>query len=179
MSVTEPRTEPLKRTASPSAQPRSREPASNPYRILAVVDGTERTNHVVDFITSLAARGATIEVVVLNVQSKRHDHRLRGYQTFKRDEIDNRLINEIGMPIVASVTRRLDKLGVAAQSRVEIGEPADVIPHCAAEEHCDAVVIGEEGPDALGRFLARTLGIVSGAAASLAALSERPVIVVK
>jgi nucleotide-binding universal stress UspA family protein len=179
MSVTDSKTEPLKRTSSPSAQPLASGPASNPYRILAVVDGTERTNRVVEFITSLAARRTAIEVVVLNVQSKRHDHRLRGYQTFKRGDIDDRLINEIGMPIVASVSRRLDKLGVPAQSRVEIGEPVDVILKCAAEEHCDAVVIGEEGPDALRRFLARTFGIVSGAVAKLAVLSPTPLIVVK
>lgn len=179
MSVTASTTEPLKRTASPGAQPLAHGPVQNAYRILAVVDGTERTNHVVDFVQSLAARGSPIEVLVLNVQSKRHDHRLRGYQNFKRDEIDGRLINEIGMPIVASVTRRLEKRGIAAQSRVEIGEPDDVIVKCAADEHCDLVVIGEERSDALRRFLARTLGIVWGMAARLAVLSETPVIVVK
>lgn len=179
MSVTDAKTEPLKRTASPRAQPLADKPARNPYRILAVVDGTERTNHVVDFITSLAARGAAIETVVLNVQTKRSDHRLRGYQSFKRDEIDDRLINELGMPVVASVSRRLEKLGIAAQTRVEIGEPADVILKCAAEERCDAVVIGEERSDVIQRFLARMLGIAFGAAANLTVLSERPVILVK
>lgn len=179
MSVTESKAEPLKRAASPGAQPLATGPARNPYRILAVVDGTERTNHVVDFIASLASRSSAIEIVVLNVQSKRDDHRLRGYQSFKRSEVDDRLINDIGMPVVASVSRRLEKLGIAAQGRVEIGEPADVILKCVAEEHCDAVVIGEVQPDAFSRFLIRALGIVSGTAASLAALSERPVILVK
>lgn len=179
MSVTDSKTEPLKRTASPSAQPLTNGPVSNPYRILAVVDGTERTNHVVDFIQSLAMHVSTVEVVVLNVQSKRHDHRLRGYQTFKRDEIDDRLINEIGLPVVASVTRRLGKHGISTQSRIEIGEPADVILKCAAEDRCDAVVIGEERADAFGRFLASTLGIVSGVVARLTTQSECPIILVK
>lgn len=179
MSIADSKTVPLKRTASPSAQPVASGTPRDPYRILAVVDSTERTNHVVDFLKSLAARGSPIEVVVLNVQSKRLDHRLRGYQTFKRHEIDGRLVEEIGMPIVASVSRHLEKLGIGAQGRVEIGEPGDIIPKCAAEEHCDAVVIGEQSPTALRRFLARTFGIVSGAAASLAALAQTPVIVVK
>lgn len=177
MSVTESKA--LKRAASPGAQPLATRPARNPYRILAVVDGTERTNYVVEFIASLASHGGAIEVVVLNVQSKRHDHRLRGYQSFKRSEIDDRLINDVGMPIVASASRRLEKLGIAAQGRVEIGEPADVILKCAAEEHCDAVVIGELQPNAFSRILIRALGVVSGTAPSLAALSERPVILVK
>lgn len=179
MSVTDSKTEPLKRTAAPGAEPRATSPARNPYRILAVVDGTERTNHIVDFLISLAAHGSTIEVVVLNVQSKRHDHRLRGYQSFKRREIDDRLINVIGMPIVTSVTRRLEKLGIAAQGRVEIGESTDVILKCAMKERCDLVVIGEERPGALHRFLAHSFGIVIGTSASLASLLECPVIIVK
>ena len=179
MSVTDSKTAPPKRTASPSAQPTVNQSARDPYRILAVVDGTECTNHVVDFLSSLAAGSNPIEVVVLNVHSKRLDHRLRGYQSFKQHEIDDRLINEIGMPIVGHVSRRLEKLGIAAHGRVEIGEPADVIIRCAAEEHCDVVVIGERRPNALRRILARTLGLLSGAAASLVALSDKPVIVVR
>lgn len=111
-----------------------------------------------------------------NVQSKRDDHRLRGYQSFKRREIDDRLINDVGMPVIASVTRRLEKLGIAAQGRVEIGEPVDVILKRVAEEHCEMVVIGEERSNALCRFLARVLGIVFGSAASLATLAECPVV---
>lgn len=179
MSVIDSKTAPQKRSASPSVQPTANQAAPNPYRVLAVVDGTERTNHVVDFLRSLAAHGRGLEVVVLNVQSKRLDHRLRGYQSFKQQEIDDRLINEIGMPIVGHVSHRLEKLGIAAHGRVEIGEPADVIIRCAAEEHCDVVVIGERRPNALRRILARTLGLLSGAAASLIALSDKPVIVVR
>jgi nucleotide-binding universal stress UspA family protein len=179
MSASDSTTEPLNKTVSPGAQPAATGTPRDPYRILAVVDGSERTNHIVDFLKSLAARGGAIEVIVLNVQTKRLDHRLRGYQSFKRNEIDDRLINEIGMPIVASVSRHLEKLGIGAHGRVEIGEPADVILRCAAQDHCDAVLIGEEKPDVLRRFFARTLGIVAGAGATLAALSETPVIVVK
>ena len=83
------------------------------------------------------------------------------------------------MPVVASVCRRLEQFGIAAQSRVEIGEPDDVIPKCAEEEHCDAVVIGAAPANAIKHFLARRLGIVLGTTASLAALSERPLILVK
>lgn len=176
MSVTAPKTARLKRTASPSTATLTAEPARTPLRVLAVVDSTEATNHVVDFIASLAAHGSAIETVVLNVQSKRGDHRLRGYQAFKRHEIDDRLINDLGMPIVSGVTRRFDKLGIAAQGRVEIGEPVEVIPRCADEEHCDVVVIGEAPPNLLRRFLARALGVAFGSAASLAAVAERPVV---
>jgi nucleotide-binding universal stress UspA family protein len=179
MSITDSKTELRKRTASLSAQRLPSESSPNPYRVLAVVDGSERTNHVVEFIKSLAACGSTIQVVVLNVQNTRHDHRLRGYQNFMRREIHERLTSEVGMPIVKSVTRWLEKLGVAAQGRVEIGEPIKVISKCAAEEHCDAIVIVADRPNAIRRFLANKFGIAFGTATSLIALSEHPAILVK
>ncbi len=179
MSVTDTKSMTLKKSASPSAQPMQTGASHDAYRILAVVDGSERSNRLVAFLKALAARSMPIEVIVLNVQSLRRDHRLRGYQSFKRAEIEDRLINEIGMPIVASVARQLEKLGICAQSRVEIGEPDEWIPRCAAEEGCDAVLVGERKAGFLRRFFARTFGLVSGAAANLVVLSEAPLIVVK
>ncbi|MDT3684078.1 MAG: universal stress protein [Pseudorhodoplanes sp.] len=148
-------------------------------RILAVVEGTAQTNRVVEYLTMLATRGAPIDIFVLNVQSKRRDHRLRGYQTFKQSEIDNRLIKEFGMPIVSHISRRLEKAGLRVQGRVEIGEPVETILGKAMQEHCDAIVIGGEKPGMLHRWLAGTLGLSFGPAASLTVLSKLPVVVVK
>lgn len=142
------------------------------------MDGTEQTNRVVEYLTSLAAGGNAIEVVVVNVQTKRQD-RLRGYQSFKQHEIDDRLINDISKPIVSSVSRRLEKSGIPTQTRIEIGEPIDILLRRSMQEQSDAIVIGEPKPGALRRWFARTLGVVFGPAAMLSALSTVPVIVVK
>lgn len=148
-------------------------------RILAVVEGTAQTNRIVEYLTMLAAHGMSIDVIVINVQTKRRDHRLRGYQTFKQSEIDDRLIKEFGMPIVTNVSRRLAKAGLRADSRVEIGDPVEIILRQAAQEHCDAIVIGGQKPGRLHRWLAGTLGLSLGPAASLTILSNLPVVVVK
>jgi nucleotide-binding universal stress UspA family protein len=148
-------------------------------RFLAVVEGTVQTNRVVEYLTSLAALGLPIDVVVLNVQTKRQDQRLRGYQTFKQSEIDDRLINEVGMHIVSYVSRRLEKAGLRTNGRVDIGEPIEIILRQAAQERCDVIVIGEQKPGMLRRWLARALSVSFGPAASLTALSGLPVVVVK
>lgn len=164
--------------ASPSAQVLTND-GRDTMRILAVVEGTAQTNRVVEYLTMLATRGTPIDVIVLNVQTKRRDHRLRGYQTFKQSEIDNRLIKEFGMPIVSNVSRRLEKAGLRAAGRVDIGEPVEVILRQATQEHCDTIVIGGQKPGTLHRWLAGTLGLSFGPVASLTILSKLPVVVVK
>jgi nucleotide-binding universal stress UspA family protein len=164
--------------ASPNAQVPKNE-SQDALRILAVVEGTAQTNRVVEYLTMLAARcGRSIHVIVLNVQTKRQDDRLRGYQTFKQSEIDNRLIREFGMPIVSNVSRRLEKAGLHAESRVEVGELVETILRQATQENCNTIVIGGQKPGMLNRWLAGTLGLSFGPAASLTALSKLPVVVV-
>lgn len=116
--------------------------AARSLRFLAVVDGTESTNRIVDFILAFGEGRAAVETVVLNVQSKRLDSRLRGYQDFKREEIDDRLIHEVALPIVNSVSRRLEKAGILTVSKTEIGDPIATILRCAAENACNVILVG-------------------------------------
>lgn len=168
----------LQQKPSPSAQP-SVAGASVSLRILAVVDGSQATNHVVEYLTQLAAGGNSIEAVVLNVQEKRDD-RLRGYDNFKREEIEDRVRRDIGMPIADSVARRLEKAGIRPESRIEFGEPIEVMLRCAEEENCDMLVIGQKPAGAFARFLARNLHMSVGSlAGSLAVLAPLPVVVAR
>ena len=151
-----------------------------PPRMLAVVDGTERSNRIVDYIVTVAC-AQDVEVVVLNVQDKRDEARLRGYQSFKQSEIDDRLINELGAPIVASVAGRLDKAGIRTRSHVMIGNAVPAILRCAADEACDVIVVGAPPAGPLQRWLARETGLTVSLslAAQLVVLASAPVIVVK
>jgi nucleotide-binding universal stress UspA family protein len=145
-----------------------------------VVDGTEQTNRVLDYIVTLAQGREAIEVVVLNVQSKREEARLRGYQSFKQDEVDDRLINDLGAPIVGSVCRWLDKAAIQNRSKVLIGDPAPTILRCAAEEDCDCIVIGNRRAEGIRRFAAAAgLTLGSPPVSQLLAATNIPVVVVK
>lgn len=167
-------------TAAPTQAPRSKQ-VPTPLRLLAVVDGTERTNRVLDYIVTLARGREAIDIVVLNVQSKREDARLRGYQSFKQDDVDDRLINDLGAPIVDSVSRWLDKAAIQNRSKILIGDPASTILRCAAEEDCDCIVIGDRRPEGIRRWLAATAGLIPGSPSvyRLLAAANTPVVVVK
>ena len=124
-------------------KPATRKQTRRRVRFLAVVDDTECTNRVIGYLIAACDPRVT-EVLVLNVQEKRDDGRLRGYQSFMRDKIDARLIEEFGTPIVTSACRSLEKAELKAVPAVAVGEPVATILCRAAEERCDVVVIGTD-----------------------------------
>lgn len=152
----------------------------NTIRVLAAVDGSERSNGIVDYLTTLAKTAKPIEVIVLNVQPLSESFRLRGYGSFKQDEIRDRLIADLGKPIVGGVERRLRKAGITASTRVEIGEPVETILRSATAEQCDLIVVGHPYPGPLRQWIAQHAGISFGSVAtSLVQLAALPIVVAK
>ena len=151
-----------------------------PLRVLAVIDGTEQTNRILNYLAGLSGSGRPLEVVVLNVQERRTDARLRGYETFKQSEIDERLRNEVSGPIVSSAARWLDKANIEAETAIEIGEPLDTIIATATARRCTLIVVGAPRLGRISQWLAKALGLVisRSATAQLLAASPIPVAVV-
>lgn len=149
-------------------------------RILAPVDGSASTGLVTKYLIDLQRSYGIIEVVLLNVQPKPQEWRTRGYGWFHREEIEDRLINDLGQRIVRSAGRQLDGAGIPHKERVEIGEPVETIVRYARQENCDLIVLAESAPGAIRRWLLRTAGISMGSAASiLVHLAPIPVLVAK
>jgi nucleotide-binding universal stress UspA family protein len=162
------------------SQPRDRGAAKR-LRLLAVVDGSECTNRIVDFLIAFGEGRAVTEVVILNVQTKRGDARLRGYQTFKEEEINDRLLNELAYPIVNSVSKRLGAAGITCLSKVAIGDPLTMISRCALENGCDAIVVGKRFRTGVGSIIPSLLRLwlESRVTLKLVALAPASVVVVK
>ncbi len=148
-------------------------------RILAVVDDSERTGPVVEFLLGLAANGLQMSIVVVNVQPAPEDWRLRGYRSFKADEIQDRLINDLAKPVVRSVARRLDEAQIPHKQIVDIGAFADSIQRIQREEECDWIVASEHVSHPMRLWLLTALGLGVTRAAILAQTAEVPVTIVK
>jgi nucleotide-binding universal stress UspA family protein len=149
-------------------------------RILVVVDGTERTTALLHWVAVLAPHHPEAEAVVLNVQPVPATGRLRGYGSFKREQIRGRLMDDIGKRIVAAAGRRLDQAGMRYTSRIEFGRVAATALRCAREEGCGLIAIGEPAPGDFRRWLARVTSLVIGSAAGrIVQLAEVPVVVVR
>ena len=151
-----------------------------PLRVLAVVDGTESSGRVTKYLLDLYARDGAIEVVLLNVQPKPEVGRLRGYGSFRRAEIDDRLINDLGKRVVTSAARHLDAANIAHKDRIELGDPAEAIVRCADEEKVDLIVLAEPKPDVVRQWLMRTTGTVVHSVASVVIhFAQVPVLIAK
>jgi len=165
----------------PRPRDSSRKRALKPLRVLAVVDGTERTNRVGEQVITIAQGRDRTEVVILNVQTKRDDARLRGYQTFRQKDVDDRLLNDVGAPIVNTVSRWLDQVDIQNLTRVKIGDPVANIIRCAKEDHCDVIVVAGARPGKVHRWLVKATGVslTSSVAAQLVMLASVPVMIVR
>lgn len=149
-------------------------------RILAALDGSECTGLVMKYLIDLQRSRGTIEVVLLNVQPKPQEWRTRGYGWFHRQEIEDRLVNDLGARIVRSAGRQLDGAGIPHKDRIEIGETVDKIVQCAREEECGLIVLAEPEPGALRRWLLSAFKLSAGSVASVIVhLAPVPVLVAK
>jgi nucleotide-binding universal stress UspA family protein len=148
-------------------------------RILAVIDGSERTGRIIEHVLSLAHHGR-LEVILLGVARDPPEGRLRGYGSFKRQEIHARLKDVLGERAVMSAARRFDQAGVAHKERIEVGDPAETILRVASEEGCDLVLVGDAPAGAFRGWLAKVVGLsVATVASQVAQLADVPVTVVK
>jgi nucleotide-binding universal stress UspA family protein len=147
-------------------------------RLLAVVDGSEVTNRIVDFITAYGRGRQVTEVVILNVQTKRADARLRGYQSFKEAEVNDRLLSELAYPIVNSVSKRLQAVGITCLSKVAIGDPITTISKCALENDCNVIVVGERYRTGVGALIPSVLRMWLESRISLELIEHSPAAIV-
>jgi nucleotide-binding universal stress UspA family protein len=149
-------------------------------RILAAIGGSERTDTIIKCLRALHEAHTPFEVVLLNVQPKPGDWRLRGYSWFKSDAIHDRLIEDLGRPIVTNAGRQFDRIGIIHRPRIELGEVAETIVKCAREEKCDLIVLADPAPGVIRRWLMQTIGLsICSVTHLVSGFSEVPVVIAK
>lgn len=148
-------------------------------KVLAVIDGTERTGRLVNYALGLKSRGSSLQVVVLGVVQEPANGRLRGYGTFKQAEIYGGLIETMRQRAVSAVARRLDQEKIAHTDRVEVGDPAATILRIAREEDVDMILLGDAPPGAVQRALALIGLSIATMTSQVVQLADVPVVIVK
>jgi nucleotide-binding universal stress UspA family protein len=109
-----------------------------PTRLLAVVDATERSRRVLDYVIGYAASVGPVEAVVLNIRADSN-----GDPNAPLGITDGPSFGGAGKRIIKSATRRLNRLGIVHKSRVEAGDPVPTILRCAHEERCDIIILND------------------------------------
>lgn len=149
------------------------------FKVMAVIDGTERTGRIIDYALRLKSPGQSLQVVLLGVVPEPPTNRLRGYGTFKQAEIHGWLKEDMRQRAVSAVARRLDQEKIAHVDRVEIGDPAATILRVAREEDADLILLGDGPPNVVQRMLPAIGLSVATVTSQVVQLAIIPVVVVK
>lgn len=162
-----------------AVQERTSEASPPGLKVLAVIDGSERTGRAVDYVRGLKGLGHGLQVVVLGVVPEPATGRLRGYGSFKQAEVHDRLKDTMRQRAVSAVARRLDQEKIAHVDRVEVGDPVATILRVTAEEGANLILLGASPPGIVERLLTAVGLSVATVAGQVVQLATVPVVVVK
>ncbi len=139
-------------------------------KILVPVDGSDNSNKSVsDFIRLLGWYKETPEIHLLNVQLPLHG----AVSCFIDRENIKQYHQEEGFKSLQSARDLFEQAGIVCQPHILVGDPAEMIVHCAAEKKCDQIAIGPRG-------LGGVKGLLMGSVANkLMQLSPLPVLLIK
>lgn len=151
-----------------------------PAKLLVVVDGSERAGRVIEYALGLVPNGKQREIVLLGVVRQSDNARLRGYGSFKRDQINAHLKDALGRRSMSAAGRRFDLADVAHKDRIEVGDPVETILRVANEEGCDLILVADAPAGAVKRWLPKAIGLlVATVAGQVAQQAVVPVVVVR
>jgi nucleotide-binding universal stress UspA family protein len=137
-------------------------------RILVGVDGSPESKRTADFVAELAAP-MKASLVLVYVAARPVPLGPETYaQGLAQWELAER---EYGASVLREMAARCRQAGVAVETRMEAGPPAETIAKLAAEVDADLVAVGHRGRGAVTRLL---LGSVAD---RLAQISPRPVLI--
>lgn len=165
--------------ASHAAEEHTYEASWTGLKVLAVIDGSERTGRIIDYALRLKGRNHGLQVVVLGVVPEPPTGRLRGYGTFKQAKIYGALMDDMRQRAVSAVARRLDQERIAHVERVEVGDPVATILRVAREEGVDLIILGDAPPGVVKRLLPAVGLSIATIANQVVQLATVPVVIVK
>jgi nucleotide-binding universal stress UspA family protein len=165
--------------ASSPIKQRTAEAPSRDLKMLAVIDGTERTGRIIDYALRLKSYGQSLQLVLLGVVPEPPTDRLRGYGTFKQAKIHGWLKEDMRQRAVSAVARRLDQENIAHVDRVEVGDPAATILRVAREEDADLILLGDGPPSVVQRMLSAIGLSVATVTSQVVQQATIPVVIVK
>jgi len=138
--------------------------------MLVAVDGSEHAESAVRHALDMARRMQGARIVIVNVQPPAMSGEVSNLLTAE-DVLDQH--TSAGAAVLRAAEAILAGTGVAYETEIAIGRPAETIVEAAQRRGCDAIVLGASSD---GRVHSLVLGSV---ASKVAHIAEVPVTVVK
>lgn len=130
------------------------------YKILLAVDGSEHSDKAVERTSSFAKK-LDAEITIVNVVPEITASSASAYYATVQTEglLERReAYMERGQKILQEAKEKLAEEGLEANTKIDVGDPADFICDYAEENDFDLIVVADKGLGAVKRFL---LGSIS------------------
>ncbi len=134
---------------SPSPERDLTEPV---HRILLAVDGSKSNNNAIDYVCALRDASLAVNVCLLNVQLAIDSGNVRRFVS--QETIDDYWRKE-SETALAHASQALQRAGLAFESAMLVGHPAEKIAREAQRRSCTRIVMGTRG---LGAFANVVIG---------------------
>lgn len=133
------------------------------FRVLIPIDGSRTSERAVRHLIELSKGHQSLEVHLLNVQQKADAWEVRRF--LKEDEITRTQL-EHGAAALRSAQALLERAGIAFESHIEIGDPADRIARFAKRKRVGKIIMGTHGRGSvtgllMGSVAAKVLHLVT------------------
>ena len=119
-------------------------------KILLPVDGTELSLHETRFALQLMREGLKASVLLVNVQEPASFYEM---VTADSPELIEGAALEAGEDLIAPSAELLRAAGVAFETAIVQGDPAQAMLELIEEHHCDMVVMGSRALGPIRRWL--------------------------
>jgi len=129
-------------------------------RILVPLDGSQLGEAAVPYVEELASI-AGAEVILLQIVRLQYDLALVDAHASDLDKISSEYASHASgaaQEYLNSIKKRLTRKGIAVQTVVETGSPAEKVVACAREKNVDLIALSTHGHPGIGQ---RALGSVT------------------
>lgn len=129
-------------------------------RILVPLDGSQLGEAAVPFVEELASI-ARAELILLQVVRLQYDLAVVDTHASELDKISSEYVTHArgaAQQYLDSIKERLVRKGIAVQTVVEVGSPAEKVVACAREKNADLIALSTHGHPGIGQ---RALGSVT------------------
>ena len=140
------------------------------YTMLVAYDGSEHAENAVRYALDMARRLGEARIVLVNAQPPAMSGEVSNLLT--AEQVVEQHLAE-GRELLAPARALVEQAGVACETEIAIGRPAEAIVEYARSSGCDAIVMGASSH---GRVHSLVLGSV---ASRVAHMADVPVTVVK
>jgi nucleotide-binding universal stress UspA family protein len=147
-----------------------------PMKILIALDASPQSQHALRFVGRMRWPAGS-RVIVVSALPTLVGTAAAGIELSSLDAVSSAQRSEVE-ELVAAAEAALRESGIPTESRIEAGDPREVLVSVAEAEHADLIVVGSHGRKGLAKLMLGSVSshVVTHASSSVLVVKDTPVL---